>query len=288
VTRNTLYHVLQDDAQKESTEQYGNHHNFFGTITSGSGKQGYKIQFDYLPVGNQEVSILRRNMIKVKLMVLVYGWSQRGLSYFISTGRSTELHDENYLSSFKDNFGNIVYREISRPKFAHFLYDNLPLIDEANKQRQSVLNLENCWSPKDCWFKHLITLTAMSVVDMHRWHRHKTLALADAATRASNCITNIRQLDYDLRLREFSDMICVKLDKRKWNNHAQRSSRTSVVGAERDNEPLIRLRNKDGNSSRDPTTVRQIQNFELFLVPEMSERKREDSIQYNFLLLQEM
>jgi hypothetical protein len=54
-------------------------------------------------------------------------------------------------------------------------------------------------------------------------------------------------------------MICVKLDKRKWNNHAQRSSRTSVVGAERDNELLIRFWNKDGNSSRDPT-VRQIQN----------------------------
>jgi hypothetical protein len=67
VTRNTLYHVLQDDAQKESTKQYGNHRNFFGTITSGSGKQGYKIQFDDLPVGNQEVFILRRNMIKVVL-----------------------------------------------------------------------------------------------------------------------------------------------------------------------------------------------------------------------------
>ncbi len=38
VTRNTLYHVLQDDAQKESTKQYGNHCNFLGTITSGSGK----------------------------------------------------------------------------------------------------------------------------------------------------------------------------------------------------------------------------------------------------------
>jgi hypothetical protein len=70
VTRNTLYHVLQDhDAQKESTKQYGNHRNFFGTITSGSGKQGYKkIQFNDLPVGNQEVSILRRNMIKVVLV----------------------------------------------------------------------------------------------------------------------------------------------------------------------------------------------------------------------------
>jgi hypothetical protein len=102
----------------------------------------------------------------VKLMAVVYGWSQRGLSYFISTGRSTELHDKKYLSSLEDNFGNIVYREINCPKFGHFLYDNLPLINEANKQRQSVLNLENCWSPKDCWFKLLITLTAMSVMDM--------------------------------------------------------------------------------------------------------------------------
>jgi hypothetical protein len=192
-------------------------------------------------------------------MAVVYGWSQRELFYFISTGGSTELHDEKYLSSFEDNFGNIVYKEINCPKFVHFLYDNLPLIGKANKQRQSVLNLENCWSPKDCCFKLLITLTVMSVVDMHQWHRHKTLALADAATRASSCITNIRQSDYDLRLREFSDMICIKLDKRKWNNHAQRSSRTSVVSAERDNEPLIRLRNKAGNFSQDPT-VRQIQN----------------------------
>ena len=67
VTRNTLYHVLKDDAQKESTKQYGNHRNFFGTIASGSGKQGYKIQFDDLPVGNQEVMVRRRNMIKVVL-----------------------------------------------------------------------------------------------------------------------------------------------------------------------------------------------------------------------------
>jgi hypothetical protein len=38
VTCNTRYHVLQDDTQKESTKQYGNHCNFLGTITSGSGK----------------------------------------------------------------------------------------------------------------------------------------------------------------------------------------------------------------------------------------------------------
>jgi hypothetical protein len=58
VTRNILFHVLQDEVQKESTKQYGNHQNFFGTIISGSGKQGFKVQFDDLPVGDQEVYII--------------------------------------------------------------------------------------------------------------------------------------------------------------------------------------------------------------------------------------
>ena len=65
--------------------------------------------------------VFHATISNVKSMAVVYGWSQRGLSYFISTGGSTELHDKKYLSSFEDNFGNIVYREINRQKFAHFL-----------------------------------------------------------------------------------------------------------------------------------------------------------------------
>jgi hypothetical protein len=174
---------------------------------------------------------------------------------------TTLVTRKNPLKASADSFSGLDKESMCEAATYEMKYgkEGEDIIVEANKQRQSVLNLENCWSPKDCCFKLLITLIVMSVVDMHQWHRHKTLALADAATRASSCITNSRQSDYHLRLREFSDMICVKLDKRKWNNHAQRSSRTSVVGVERDNEPLIRLRNKDGNSSRDPT-VRQIQN----------------------------
>ncbi len=48
-------------------------------------------------------------------MAVVYGGSQRGLSYFISKGLSTELHEEKYISSFEDNFGNIVYRVCALP-----------------------------------------------------------------------------------------------------------------------------------------------------------------------------
>jgi hypothetical protein len=41
--------------------------NFFGTIASGSGKKGYKILLDDLPVDNQEVMVRQRNMIKLVL-----------------------------------------------------------------------------------------------------------------------------------------------------------------------------------------------------------------------------
>jgi hypothetical protein len=87
--------------------------------------------------------------LEVKLMAVVYDWSQRGLSYSISTTRgSTELHDKKYMSSFEDNFGNIVLKKVNHPKFSHFLNENLPLFFEASKQRQSGLNLENCWCPR--------------------------------------------------------------------------------------------------------------------------------------------
>jgi hypothetical protein len=104
-------------------------------------------------------------------MAVVYGWSQRGLSYFISTGGSTELHDKKYLSSFDDNFGNIVYKEINCPKFVHFLYDNLPLTDKENKKRQSVLNLENCWS-----LRLLVQTFDHTDCDVHRGHAPMTPA----------------------------------------------------------------------------------------------------------------
>jgi hypothetical protein len=45
--------------------------------------------------------VFETTILEVKLMAVVYVWSQRGLLYFISTDGSTELHDKKYLSSFK-------------------------------------------------------------------------------------------------------------------------------------------------------------------------------------------
>jgi hypothetical protein len=158
------------------------------------------------------------NYFKAFVAAAAYCWTDQKFWYIHKRDRPWDI----FLPCLKE------YNE-HRKRLIHLI--DLPWIDEANKQRQSVLNLENCWSPKHCRFKLLITMTAMSVVDTQRWHRHKTLALADAATCASSLITSVRQPDYDLCLCKFSDMVCIKLDKRKWNHHAQTSSRISRISA---------------------------------------------------------
>jgi hypothetical protein len=50
------------------------------------------------------------------------------------------------------------------------VYDYLPLLDEHNKQRQSLLHLEKNWPTKKFWFSLLMTLLGMCVVDMFRAH----------------------------------------------------------------------------------------------------------------------
>ena len=74
----------------------------------------------------------------VHLFVIVYAWSQRGLSYFVSTCGDTTPHETKYMSYFEDDFGNVNFKELSRPSICHYLYEFLPIIDEHNKQRQNI------------------------------------------------------------------------------------------------------------------------------------------------------
>jgi hypothetical protein len=103
----------------------------------------------------------------VKLIALAYAWSNKGVSYFISTCGSTETSEYKYEAKYEDDWGNTSVRMLDRPKIADFLYQYLPLIDEHNKQRQNLLGLERRWPSKDCWFWLLTTIIGMSVVDMH-------------------------------------------------------------------------------------------------------------------------
>lgn len=152
---------------------------------------------------------MKTTIAEVKLLAIAYAWSQKGVSYFISTCGSTEPSPIKYESKFEDEWGNTGFRELDRPQIVHFLYEYLPLIDEHNKQRQSILALEKRWLTKDPWFRLLCTVVGMSVVDMHRCFRYNSIK-----------VQGKQQDDIDLvRIQKFTDLICGRLKKWQYKLH---------------------------------------------------------------------
>ena len=97
--------------------------------------------------------------------------SKKGTSFFITTCGITAPSKNLYRSNFEDEYGGVTFKDIQRPEIAEFLYQYLPLIDEHNKQRQKLLNLERCWPTKCCWSRLHITLLGMAVTDLyHLYH----------------------------------------------------------------------------------------------------------------------
>jgi len=203
-----------------------------------------KARFGSRPAGHWVV--FRAEVAGVKLLAMAYAWSQRGVLYFLSTCGKTMPHPVKYLSHFEDNYGNVAYKEIDRPHIAHFLYDYLPLIDEHNKQRQSLLNLERCWLTKNCWFRLLTTIIGMSVVDMHRWDRNHRYTHTQGS------------LDDDsIKIRKFSDLICgylLNVEVRvRASPRAVRGRSTGLL----EDDALERIQAGDGSFTR-ALTVKQI------------------------------
>jgi hypothetical protein len=147
------------------------------------------------------------------------------------------------MSAFEDDWGRIQYKMLDRPRIAHFLYEYLPLIDEHNKQRQNLLNLERKWCTKDCWFRLVTTLVGMSVVDMHRWYRNK--GFGKIASDGS----------YELVIREFSDLLCGCLEDQK---HVQSSQKVAkAIAIQQGIGKLERIRNEEGAMARAPSESQQ-------------------------------
>ena len=78
----------------------------------------------------------------VPIFAWAYAWSQRSISYFLSTIGNNNPSLHLYISQFEDEFGFVGWRDIPRLKFSDFVYDFLMLIDERNKQHKNVPNLE--------------------------------------------------------------------------------------------------------------------------------------------------
>ena len=103
--------------------------------------------------------------------------------------------------------------------YVHFLYEFLPIIDEHNKQRQSILAIERKWQTRHCWFRLLTTMVGFSIVDMHRWYRNVTArrftTTGPSYRRTRNMLQNnfTVENEYEIQIRKFSDMVCKGLEK---------------------------------------------------------------------------
>ena len=92
---------------------------------------------------------------------------------------------------------------LDHPKIAHFLYQFLPLIDEHNKQQQSLLQLKKRWLTKDPWFRLVCKLVKMAVIDMHRYYRHYSFKVKNISQTKDNAVC----------VAKFTDMICGDLNQ---------------------------------------------------------------------------
>ena len=182
--------------------------------------------------------VMTTTIAAVKVIAIAYAWSQRGVSYFVSTCGSTEPSKMKYESKFEDEWGGTNFQTIDRPEIVHFLYEYLPLIDEHNKQRQSLLALEKRWLTKDCWFRLITTVVGMSVVDMHRCYRYHQLK-----------IKNKKHEEVDLvKIYKFTDLICGGM--KQWKYRIERGT-TQQKGLER-------IKGKDGNIDKPPTPKQRL------------------------------
>ena len=136
-------------------------------------------------------------------------WSQRNVSWFVSTCGSTNAHEEKYLTIFEDDWANVNYEEINRPSICHHFHEWLTMIDEHNRGRQNILDLENMWKTKDCWFHLNTTITGMSTVYCHRWIRSHMRKLHIIESGRSACARNRRIYGVD-PFEVFLTMINVK------------------------------------------------------------------------------
>ena len=75
-------------------------------------------------------------MHDVKTMEIACVWSQRGTSYFVSTCRSTKIHEDKRIAKLEDYFGNVTCKEINRLSIRHNLCEVLLIIDEHDRMRK--------------------------------------------------------------------------------------------------------------------------------------------------------
>ena len=159
----------------------------------------------------------------------------------VSTCDKTITHRISYESKYADHFDNTAFNELPRPAILHQLFHFLPLVDEANKERQNALELEKKLLTKNCWTRLITTLLGQSVLDMMRWDRYMRCQNPIGYTLASK--------DFDIT--GMADLIARSLED-DLDQARRRSHRTLEEMLEEDG-PLVRIRGED-NSIHHPSS----------------------------------
>ena len=186
--------------------------------------------------------VMRTEIAGVKLTAIAYAWSHSSIAFFITTCGSTKPSPVKYQSKFENEWGEVDFKEIDRPIILHLIYEFLPLIDEHNKQRQSILQLEKLWPTRNGFYRLTTTLLGQSVVDFHRVYRYYQIR-----------IDNVDQALIDkVRIIKFTDMMCAGL--RLWpdKNRGRKRVPDNVM------QCFERVRGVDGELNR-KATANQLQ-----------------------------
>ena len=94
--------------------------------------------------------VMKIKIHSVQVITIVYVWNAREIAFFVTTLGDTSIDNKQYISKFEDEYRNTGWKHINWPKTLTFVYTFLPLIDESNKQRQSILNFEQKWPTRNC------------------------------------------------------------------------------------------------------------------------------------------
>ena len=180
---------------------------------------------------------MKTNLAGVDLFVMIYAWSHKRTTMIVSTSGKTIRHKIDYHSKFVDAFDNTTYKELPRPAVLHQAFHFLPLIDEANKERQSTLALEKKWLTKNCWTRVITSLVGECVVDMMRWDRHKRAGLP--------IIFRSDMQDFDIS--EMADMVAKPVVTGGLGAVDQRTQRRSEAEKRHELGPLVRIRGSDNS-----------------------------------------
>jgi hypothetical protein len=195
-----------------------------------------KARYGDRPAGHWVV--FRSNIHGVTLLAVCYAWSHSSTTYFLSTCGSTNPAKSSYTTHFEDEFGNVSIKHIPQPSIKEWFYDFLPLVDEHNKQRQSLLRLEKKWPTKNCWFRLLITLVGMCVVDCYRIY-----------------LNHDKQKYSKMDIVQFADEITMNLRLRTPKKATTlQAERNTIQGQD---IRLERITNENGDIHRQPTDLQR-------------------------------